>query len=274
MQQFITYIQRYQRRLYARRFFLFITTVLLLWFTRTLAQDTISPAHRPLNTGFLKPGLRQYLVYYEVKGMEKQLWMSLWNRDIRKTVIDNKQVFTTQQYWFNDDSTKFHESYSVNSVANFSPLYHQQRVGDDVKAYIWSATSIKGDTAASNKAKDFSLTFDGPNYNWNLDLETFEMLPLAAGKTFVIRFYDAGLEPPAYVTYRVIGTEMLQTLDNRSVDCWKLYTEGSSKRGNYSQTFWISRKNHECLKEEDTIGDRMHRYKVKLPALAPILHKK
>ncbi|NIG56664.1 DUF3108 domain-containing protein [Chitinophaga sp. Cy-1792] len=261
-------------QLYSRKHCLFIIMLLLFGFTRTLAQDTISPAHRPLTTGNLKPGLRQYLVYYEVDGMNKQLWMSIWNREISKTVVNNTPVISTKQQWYNEDSTKFHESLSINNATDFSPVYHQQRSGDNVSAYQWSATGIRGDTTDGNKAKDFTLAFDGPNYNWNLDLETFEMLPLAAGKTFVVRFYDAGFDPPAYVTYRVVGTETIATLDNHTVTCWKLYTEGSSKRGKYTQTFWISCKNHECLKEEDRIGDRMHRYKVKLPAFAPILQKK
>ncbi|MBV8256141.1 MAG: hypothetical protein JO154_26335 [Chitinophaga sp.] len=242
----------------------------LLSCTQVQAQtDTISPAHIPLDTRYLKPGMRQYLVYFQKKGQEKQLfWMNIWQREVKTIMIDNTPVFETVQHWYSEDSTRYHEILSINSIADFQPLYHLQTVGNNTKVYLWSDTDIKGDTVSVNKAKDFQLTFDMPNYNWNLDLETFEMLPLAADKTFLIRFYDAGLEAPKYVTYKVIGTETIQTLDHQSVACWKLFTAGESPRGKYTQTFWISCKNHECLKEEDIIGDNMRRYKVKLPAFS------
>ncbi len=251
-------------------------SLFLLAFTQAKAQqtDTISPAHIPLDTRYLKTGMRQYLVYFQAKGNDKQLWMSIWNREINRIIIDNTPVFETVQHWYSEDSTKYREFMSINSVDDFRPLYHMSKAGKDTKAYVWSRKGIKGDTLSDNKAKDFHLDFDMPNYNWHLDLETFEMLPLAANKTFLIRFYDAGLTPPAYVTYRVIGTETIQTLDNQQVDCWKLYTEGTYSGGKYTQTYWISRKNHECLKEEDTMNDNLRRYKVKLPVFAPYLQKK
>jgi hypothetical protein len=40
--------------------------------------------------------------------------------------------------------------------------------------------------------------------------------------------------------------------------------------GAYSETFWISKKGHEFLKEEDTsVG--LFRYKIKMPGMTPDL---
>ncbi|WP_212003045.1 hypothetical protein [Chitinophaga sp. HK235] len=248
----------------------FVVFIFLLSLQAAFAQtDTIDQRHQPLNTRLLRPGLRQYLVYYQFPSQPKIMAFSLWTRDISQSRRGGHPVFEIRQTWYSADSNHYRSVYSVNSASDFSPLYHTETTGPKLKAYNWSADGIKGaDTVANNTAAGYTLDFNGPNYNWNLDIETFEMLPLAAGKTFAIRFYDAGLEPPAYVNYTVAGSEMLTTLDNKKVDCWKLHTEGTSPRGKYTQTFWISKNGHELLKEEDSFNG-MFRYKVKLPGLAP-----
>jgi hypothetical protein len=84
----------------------------------------------------------------------------------------------------------------------------------------------------------------------------------------VINFYDTGSVPPTFVTYKVTGSETLRTWDNRQVVCRKLATSGSYNGKSYTQTFWISKQEHELLNEED-VFDGGFRYKVKLPALTP-----
>jgi hypothetical protein len=94
-------------------------------------------------------------------------------------------------------------------VKDFSPVYHTETIGGKVGAYNWDADKIKGaDTVALNTKKDFALNFTEPNFNWNQDIETFEMMPLAAGKTFAINFYDAG--------YRQTRVHYLQSYRQRS----------------------------------------------------------
>jgi hypothetical protein len=44
-------------------------------------------------------------------------------------------------------------------------------------------------------------------------------------------------------------------------------TEGNNNGTTYTQTFWISKKNHEFLKEEDTYNG-MYRYKIKMPGMS------
>ncbi|PSL45667.1 hypothetical protein CLV51_104374 [Chitinophaga niastensis] len=258
-----------------KRIILAVAIIAILAAQSAIAQtDTIDPQHHKLNTKLLNPGVRQYIVYFVRPGFEKMLWLNLWIRQIEKATQNKEDVFKISQYWYSEDSTRYHHITSINSAADFSPIYHAAYVGSDLKAYNWSATGIKGTAIADNKAADYKLDFASPNYNWNLDIETFEMLPLAEGKSFVIQFYDAGLEPPAYVTYKVTGAESISTLDNKKVDCWKLFTEGNSpKGGHYTQIFWISKTGHELLKEEDHFGG-MLRYKVKLPGFASFVPDK
>lgn len=257
-----------------KRMFIPIIIGCLLKCSTVAAQtDTVDQHHHRLNTSFLKPGVKQYLVYFQSPAHPNKLSVSLWVREIEKTSRNNEPAFRITQHWYSEDTARYVLFSSINSAADFSPLYHAETRGNVLKAYNWSGTGISGENTPGNKAADFKLGFERPNYNWNLDIETFEMLPLAAGKTFLINFYEAGLEPPKYVTYKVTGSEVLQTLNGQPVDCWKLFTEGESPRGHYTQIFWISQSGHELLKEEDSFGG-IYRYKVKLPGLAPYLEER
>jgi len=227
--------------------------------------DTIRMGDKRVNTATLKPGMRQYLVYFQSPKSPKMMRYSLW---LRNTQIENRageKVFTITQYWLGSDTMSYRTVYSVNKVKDFAPIYHSETVAGKNKAFNWFGNKITGaDTVAINTQKTFALDFSAPCFNWNLDIETFEMLPLAAGKTFAINFYDAGFGKPEYVLYKVTGSEVIATLDNQKVDCWKLVNESDNGRRHATQTFWISKKNHEFLKEEDSFGGA-YRYKVKLP---------
>lgn len=249
-----------------------ILLILCLAGSSTYAQtDTIRLQDRRLNTSVLKPGLNQYLVYFQNPKNKQALRFWFWLRNIQLESRDGQKVFAITQHWYGSDSAAYRSIYSINNAEDFAPIYISLTIKGITKAYNWSATKITGaDSVANNAHKDFSLDFKVPNFNWDLDIETLEMLPLAANKTFVINFYDAGLSPPEYITYKVAGSEVLATLDNQKTDCWKLFTEGTNGSTHYTQTFWISKKNHEFLKEEDQFNG-MYRYKIKMPGAAPDL---
>jgi len=228
--------------------------------------DTIRPGKGHLLTETLKPGLRQYLVYFQNPQHADRLGFWYWLRDISIETRDGIKYFAITQHWYGGDSTAYRKVYSENAVEDFAPVYHTETVRGKTRSYHWTGKDIKG-------ADSFYLSFNEPNLNWNLDIETFEMLPLGEGKSFWINFYDAGLDPPKYVLYKVTGSEELTLMSGEKVDCWKLYTEGSSPRGPYSETYWISKQGHEFLKEEDSFSG-IYRYKIKMPGSAPDLLKK
>lgn len=235
--------------------------------------DTIRLKDKRLNTSVLKTGLNQYLVYFQNPKKDKSLNFSFWMRSIRLQDRNGEKVFTIAQHWYGSDTTGhgYRSIYSINKAADFAPLYHSETINNKTKAYNWSADKITGaDSITQNQQKGFLLDFKTPNFNWNLDIETFEMLPLAEGKTFAINFYDAGLSAPEYVNYKVTGSDVIATLNNEKVDCWKLFTEGDYKGTHYSETYWISKKDHEFLKEEDSFNGT-YRYKIKMLGAAPDL---
>lgn len=234
-----------------------------------MQRDTINFKNNKLRTKQLKPGLRQYLVYFQNPVQNKKLNLSLWTREVQLTEKNGKKCFSILQKWYGNDTASYRSVYSLNSVEDFAPVYHSETIGKNTKAFNWYADHISGaDSIPDDKQKSFTLQLDQPCFNWNLDIETFEMLPLAAGKKFVIRFYDAGLAAPKNVNYEVSGEEVLTTMDRRKIDCWKLFSDGANGQMHYTQTFWISKEGHEFLMEEDTFNG-MFRYKVKMPGYAP-----
>jgi hypothetical protein len=253
----------------------FILAIVLLLSTYTLSSfgqtDTIGLENKTLMTSQLKPGLTQYLVYFQFAGKKKNLLFWYWLRDIKIENRNGEKVFAIAQHWYGNDTNIYRALYSINKAVDFTPLYHSETAGNVIKAYNWYPDKITGaDTVTKNAQKGFSLDFKIPNFNWNLDIETFEMLPLEEGKTFAINFYDAGLIPPDYVLYKVIGSEVITMQNNEKVDCWKLFTESDHEGNHYTETYWISKKRHEFLKEEDQFKGG-YRYKIRMPIYAPDL---
>ena len=251
-----------------KKLILILVMVCAAYLSAKAQIDTIRLQDKRLNTPALKPGLNQYLVYFQDIKKKKTLVFWFWLRDIKIEDRNGEKVFAITQHWYGNDSVNYRYVYSINRTTDFAPVYHKETIKNIPKAYNWDNDKITGaDSVAGNAQKSFSLDFKLPNFNWNLDIETFEMLPLADGKTFVINFYDAGLDPPQYVNYKVIGSEVIATLNGEKADCWKLFTETDDKGKHYTETYWISKKNHEFLKEEDSYPGG-YRYKVKMLASA------
>ena len=251
-------------------YLLFLALLLVVCYVPAGAQvDTLGLHGKTLVTSALKPGLKQYLVYSQNSKAGNKLGFSFWLRNVAVETKNGEKVFSIRQQWFGSDSANYRKVFSLNKATDFSPIYHAETIKGIIKAYNWNQAKIIGaDTIKNNAQKDFVLDFSVPNFNWNLDIETFEMLPLAKGKAFAINFYDAGLGAPKYVLYRVEGDEFIRTYDNQKVDCWILITEGTRGGNKYAQRFWISKKGHEFLKEEDVFGGN-YRYKIKMPLTAP-----
>lgn len=271
-----------------RLFYLLLSLILLLFCSTVIAQgsaanifahgrarmaadDTIRPGKKGLLTSVLKPGLRQYLLIYQNTKSQRTLAFWYWLREIRKETRQGKDVFVITQNWYGSDSSSYRTVYSINSAADFIPQYYKELTRGKLSAFDWKPDGIKSSDSVEGIAnKDFALALTEPTYNWNLDIETFEMLPLAEGRSFVINFYDAGLSAPRYVRYQVSGSEKIALLDGQLTDCWKLSSSDTTKGTVYSQTYWISKKDHQFIKEEGHFNS-MIRYKIRMPDTMPDL---
>ncbi|MGZ3812076.1 MAG: DUF3108 domain-containing protein [Mucilaginibacter sp.] len=235
-----------------------------------LAQvDTIDGKHERLITTRFHPGLHHYLTYIQSTGSSKKLGLWYWFRRGNIETVNGEQVITISQQWLSSDTGGYRKIFSINKASDFTPIFHSEVVKGVMKAYNWSTDRVVGaDTVAGNQQKSFYVKLRAPSYNWNLDMETFEMMPLAKGKTFAVNFYDAGLEPPEYMLYKVTGSESIPTFDGGSVDCWVLFHEGGTGENKFSQTFWISKHDHEFIKEKDKFKGGYF-YKIRLPDGSP-----
>lgn len=233
--------------------------------------DTVYlPDRSVLNTQYLKPGLHQYLVYTVTPGVKKRQNMRLWQRRVSVAKRKNSKVFVIEQNWLSSDSAGFEHFISINNYTDFLPSYHFQQSRRGIVAYNWYSDHIQAaDSVAGNQKKGLVLAFDRLNLNWNLDLETFEMLPMDRYKIFAINFYDAGIDTPQRLVYKVVGEESISLYGSAAkVPCWKLFMEADYKGMRFTESFWVSKDSHELLMEKDDLGHGAYRYKIKLPDFA------
>jgi hypothetical protein len=226
--------------------------------------DTIRAGQFQLK--YLPLGTSNYLVYIKNKeGAKRNIW--LWERTTAREKFNGKDAIVIRQQWTTSD-TGFN-SRSILSAVNendFTPIYHTStnpKTGKEAFNYH-SNEIVTADSVADVGQKNFKMPLTEPSFNWELDLETFPLLPLKEGKTFVINFYHpGGKTTPAWYTYSVTGSEKIMTHSGEIVDCFKLYTEYANNRGN--STWWLNKKTHEILKMEEQFGP-ITRYKLKLAA--------
>lgn len=243
----------------------FSLILLLSISTFIAAQNNTDTIHAgELLLKYLPSGTQQFLVYINTKdGAKKNIW--LWERTTTKEKWNNKEAIVIRQQWTTSD-TGFNsrQLLSVVDEKDFTPVYHttvNPKTGKEAYNFH-SAEIVTADSVADAGRKDFKLIVTQPTFNWELDLETFPLLPLKEGKTFVVNFYHPGSKTvPAWYTYTVTGSGKLKTLNGETVDCYKLYTEYANNRGN--STWWLSKKTHEVLKMEEHFGT-ITRYKLKL----------
>jgi hypothetical protein len=240
-----------------------LTLSLTLYFSTLKAQvDTIYAIPKKLIDASLKQGTSQYLVFIKFKQMPKQSKTFVWDRKVSVKQVNGKDHIEVVQHWYGADSTDYRYVYSLVDKENYLPTYHKtisQRTG--IEAFDFYYNKIKGsDSVANNKKAAFELITQKP-LNWELDLETFTLLDLKEGKRFAINFYHpGGRSNPQFYEYKVTGSEKVNTIDGKQIDCWKLRIDYNAK--SYA-VFYISKKNREVIKMEEDFGMGA-RYKVKL----------
>ncbi len=214
-----------------------------------------------LTTEFVKEGKNQFLVYRE-DANGKALDISIWERTVSFSKFKGKDVIVVKQNWKNQDSVKSRTIFSISNKDNFYPIYHYAMNGrGNEDAFDFTPNEIKGtDSVAQNSKKYFSLELNEPTYNWELDMETFQMLPFENSKIFRINFYHPGSRnKPAFYDYEVIGEEALDVGSTDKIDCWQLRIIYEGKN---SAIFWVDKETQQVLKMVEE-WDGIKRYKIK-----------
>lgn len=245
-----------------------IIILLLVSFSVKAQVDTVYNLNSKLIKKYLKPSSNQYLVFIQRKGDPRQTYTYIWSRDVKFVNKKGKDLVEIEQKWYASDTTRNRYVYSLMNANDFSPVYHYTTLNKSIEAFDFYDDKIKGsDSIASNTKKDFNLALVHPMLNWELDLETFPLLDLKAGKRFAINFYHPGAkgEPKLY-EYKVVGEENLGVIEGGTVACWKLRIDYSEKSW---AIFYISKKGREVLRMDEDFGGGV-RYKVKLSNAVPI----
>ncbi len=136
----------------------------------------------------------------------------------------------------------------------FKPIIQIRNANKGKEAYRFSDSQVAGlDTALNNTAADYSLDLPFPVFNFEIDIETFSILPLAANKEFMIPFFHAGSaqSPPAYYKLIVEKSDKIDIPGQGKVACWVLYMDYHGKQ---VSRFWYTKKDRKFVKMEGEYG--------------------
>ncbi|ARS34339.1 hypothetical protein [Pontibacter actiniarum] len=247
--------------------YLLLTWACLLVGLAWAQPDTVQVTPGDLRMRQLKPGLRQYVVTIQKPDNPAVLHQSLWNRDVRFEHHKGKERLVVRQSWVGADSTANRRVFSI-CESDFRPVYHTSTSFRGTAAFEFRQGQVVGsDTTRHNAFRGFRVPSPEQAFNWELDLEFFEVLPLKDNTVYSINFYHPGSRPgPEKRLYQVIGSDKIPATHNTYTDCWKLRIDYDQEKGDYS-TFWISKKQHEVLKMEESFNGVV-RHKVKLSTTA------
>jgi len=247
----------------------FLITCCLLTSTLYAQNDSINTANGRLKFEQLPEGTNTYLVYFQDSLEGPKYNMEIWKRTINKTQREGNSVYLF--HWDRSLANTSHLVYEISSASETFTPYEEtirgKRIdGDQVnpvkRHFIYQDNTISTDKDPDrHNSAPFTLSELNYSFNWEMDMETFSMLPFAEGKTFYINFYHPGSPTkPNYYAYRVTQSDSI-VFNGKSTACWILAIEypdhGKSE-------FWIDKTTYRILKMKELYEGR-YRFKMLLP---------
>ena len=242
--------------------------ILYLPVLTTSAQvDSINTINNKLIYEQLNFNQNTYVVYFQDSLSGLKYNISIWDRKLSPITINGQERYQLNWRRHNSDTAWVANYKIVVDSETFTPI--SEKIVVDInkpskrqlrRYFIFENNKMitSSDTVLHN---DKEVKIENLNYafNWELDMETFSILPLAKDKRFAINFYHPGGMPPAYYLYVVTSIETI-IYNNKEMDCWIL--KKSDENGDYSK-FWIAKDSHQVLKLEEKFGDQ-YRFKFKI----------
>jgi len=228
------------------------------------AQARAAPAEslsvgKPLpRFDLLVPATRLYARYLVV-GDQRQT-IDIWRRVVSYEQHEGRRLLHVSQRWDGNGDKKYTVlKDSWIEPKTFLPVSHESRVTKEGKTTVSGFRFLRDRVLgmpelADNAKADFALEMSEPAYNFEPDIELLQTLPLARGYQARIRFYDPGLEPPAWYTYSVTGEDKWPGPDGRDLACWIVSTD-SNQPGKYFTRFWIAKRTQIMLREQTWMPD-------------------
>lgn len=252
--------------------FLLLATLFSVSFT--LAQKTpikINAENGLLKINQLKPGVKEYLVYFTDGTKTQRTNGDIWKRETSFKKHQGKDAIFFKWTAF-ANGKPYRQTLNICDAKTLSPIHHKttiQKIGDeriDARAGVFAYDFHKDKMVPSDSIQNNRAVESGPKpitipiVSWEQDLETFPLLPITkVGEIFDVAFFDPNEKSTQYHQYFVSGKEKLKLNEDTSVECWVLENhEGGDK--NYSK-FWMSTKSKEVLKMEQYFNGN-YRFKV------------
>lgn len=233
----------------------------------SLAQvDSIDVTTNRLRFNQLKEQTNTYMVYTQDSMDAPKRNMEIWERRMTKTRVNNKDVYKFNWGRFFSDGSNYHYEILAD-VGNFSPISEKilaNRIQADSLVthkihYIYDGNSMYSNPEVNeHQSAPFKLDSLKNSFDWEMDMETFSMLPFEKGKSFAISFYHPGSKTlPNYYTYTVDRSEKIR-FNEAEHKCWvlKITYPGFG----YSE-WWIDKKTFVTLKMREVYEGKL-RYKV------------
>lgn len=218
----------------------------------------------------LQLGDSTYIIYRKKAAEDPAQQIMLVKTHVEATQVNGRRVIAITQQWESGDEV-VHTSKTLHDANDFSTVFHEtwwKRLGYTMTFdSVAKRVDFKGQIDEAKRSQiidEFNGSFQGYNLCWHSDLTIFPILPYRKGRTFAIPFYDPGFGKPETAIYAVTGSEALTGSDGTKVDCWVMeYKFDIPSDGSGTQRFWISKRTHEVLKEEDK-SPTGYRYKLKI----------
>ncbi|HEY6118776.1 MAG TPA: hypothetical protein VIV66_02395 [Pyrinomonadaceae bacterium] len=225
---------------------------------------------RNLELHNLQLGDSTYIVYRKKTPADPALQVTLVKINVESTTMNGRRVVAITQQWESGDEV-VHTATTLHDANDFSTVFHEtwwKRLGYTMSFdFAAKRVDFKGPIDEAKKSQitnEFNQSFDSYNLCWHSDLTIFPLLPYREGRRFAIQFYDPGFGKPEKAIYDVTGSEALTGSNGSKIDCWVMQHKFEVPSGGSGmQRFWISKRKHEVLKEEDKTPSG-YRYKLKI----------
>lgn len=103
----------------------------MLSLTASAKIDIIETRKVKLLTAFVKPGVRQYIIYMQDPKKPNIIRFWYWSKDIKPEIRGREEVITNKQSSITGDTLSYRSLYSVNRASEFLPLFHSETGGEN-----------------------------------------------------------------------------------------------------------------------------------------------
>jgi hypothetical protein len=209
----------------------------------------------------LEPGAHRYL-RYKAKGSQRTA-VDIWTRTTTFEPLNGKRSMHIMMRWDEvSGPVAYLEQDSWFEVDSFRPLTHVRRLkrtGSDAVetgGYRFLPDKIVGMAELpENLRQDFAIASSEAAYNFEYDMEFLQALPLSAGYSVSIPFYDPGdaQTPTARYTFKVAGSDRIRGADGVSRECWLVTADYNTDT--VKSRFWFDKKSQVMIREEQPQED-------------------